>query len=111
MQVDLPPSALPLPCSQTFSLERLPSFRSVHDGLVAGVVFDGVGTKGRLEKCDVVANKGAGVKIQDGADPFLSLCKYVRPLPSRFSLLALIARHQYISCRTYFDRSYIIYVL
>ena len=49
--------------------------RRVHDGQNAGLVIAGADTKGRLEGCDIAGDKKAGVLIQEGADPSLSLSK------------------------------------
>jgi len=38
-------------------------------------VFNGAGTRGRLEGCDIAWNKMAGVQITAGADPVLAACK------------------------------------
>ena len=61
----LTPSALsPLPTP-------LPRCR-INSGQQAGVVVWGAGTKGRIEGCNVAANKGAGVEVKEDGDPSLA---------------------------------------
>ena len=42
----------------------------VHDHVKPGIAFDDVGTMGRLECCDLWANRDAGLFVAGGADPF-----------------------------------------
>ena len=56
-----------------------PSFcdgpRRIYDGRHYGVYIRGIGTKGRLEGCEVTRNDFSGVSICEFADPLLSLCQ------------------------------------
>ena len=38
------------------------------------MTFLGASTKGRLEKCDVAWNEGAGVEVKEGADAVVASC-------------------------------------
>ena len=49
--------------------------RRIFEGKNAGVMFSNVGTKGRLEECEIWGNESVGVAFQDGADPLVSRCK------------------------------------
>ena len=51
--------------------------RSVRDGKAGGILIVGVGTKGRLEGCDVARNEGVSLSILNGADPLVTSCTYV----------------------------------
>ena len=64
----------------TTSAPPLSAPLSISGGEEAGVVFEGVGTKGRLRNCDITANKAAGVGVGEGADPWVSNCRCVPSL-------------------------------
>ena len=61
---------MPLPI-----LDLRPLCRRIHDGHEAGVSFLGSGTSGRIERCNIYKNKGAGVWIEGGATPVLMACR------------------------------------
>ena len=42
------------------------------------MVASGANARGRLDCCDIAQNKWPGVLVQNGADPLISSCKYVR---------------------------------
>ena len=48
--------------------------RRVHDGKAHGVLCSGVGTKGRLEGCDIAGNERTGVGIKEKANPAVVAC-------------------------------------
>ena len=52
-----------------------PFAASIVDCTEAGVLFDGAGTTGRLEGADVAGNKGAGVHVQNQANPLVISCR------------------------------------
>ena len=52
--------------------------RSVSNGRGQGVVIFGVGTKGRLEGCDLAGNAWACLQIGGGAEPVVAACKCER---------------------------------
>ena len=44
----------------------------IRDGLDAGLLFSGIGTKGRLEDCDIYENICSGLEVRDSADPVVT---------------------------------------
>ena len=69
------PYAPPLPFPAVPALLSPDGSVRIHDGQGEGVYITGAGTRGRLEGCDVAGNKGYGVYISEGADPFLMDCR------------------------------------
>ena len=46
----------------------------IHDGQNYGVWITGANTRGRLEGCEIAGSRGAGVGIEEEADPSLADC-------------------------------------
>ena len=70
-----PPSPPPSSCPSLPSPPCPPRHRlRIHDGNGAGLVISGVGTKGRLEDCEVWGNSICGLYVMEEGDPTLARC-------------------------------------